>query len=78
MELLQLAQEVLAINAFAASDLSTSDELIDHPHRSIGNSATPVARIDLPLLPQFRDAARVGMALDQVEPALGSGRRVRQ
>jgi len=60
MEPLQLGQQVFAVDASAAPQLPAADQLIDHPHRAVGDPAAAVARDDLPLLPQFRQAALVG------------------
>jgi hypothetical protein len=72
MGLLQLLQEVLAIDAFASPYLSSSDALIDHPHRSIVDSATPVGVIDFIALVSLGEqtsssvqGARPGVMLDQ-------------
>jgi hypothetical protein len=66
MKLLQLGQQVFTIDAFAAPQLASADDLKDHPHRSVGDPATAVAGIDFLLREQRRESAIVGMALDQV------------
>jgi hypothetical protein len=42
MKLLQLGQQVFTIDAFAAPQLASTDDLKDHPHRSVGDP--PAAR----------------------------------
>jgi hypothetical protein len=66
MELLQLGQQVFTVDASATPHLPPANQLINHPHRSVGDPTTAVARIDLLLRPQRRQAAIVRMALDQV------------
>jgi hypothetical protein len=46
--------------------LPTANQLEDHSHGSVGDATTAVARIDLLLLPQLRQATVVRMTLDQV------------
>jgi len=60
MEPLQLGQQVFAVDASAALQLPAADQLIDHPHRAVGDPVAAVVRGALPLLPQFRQAAIEG------------------